>query len=61
MMHIDHVHGKLAFMGGFVTGMFEAVHREDIVKTVILAGIGALTSYVVSKVCSWAWHKLTGK
>ena len=46
-------HSVTAFgtIGGTLLSVFASVHTSDIVKTIVLANIGALVSFGISMVC----------
>jgi len=39
---------KAGTIGGTLTGIFCNLHQEDIAKTIVLAGLGAIVSFLVS-------------
>jgi hypothetical protein len=44
--------------GGTLLTIFANVHSEDVMKTTVLACIGAVVSFMISLVLKWAAKKL---
>lgn len=45
-------------IGGTALSIFATIDTQDIVKTVVMATIGALVSFLVSKAAQWLWRKI---
>lgn len=48
-------------IGGTLLTLFATIDVQDYVKTIILASVGAIVSFVVSKFLKWCWDKLKRK
>lgn len=44
-------------LSGTVLSIFATFDFQDIIKTVILAAVGAVVSFLVSKGLKWMWRK----
>jgi mannitol-specific phosphotransferase system IIBC component len=44
--------------GGTLLTIFANIHSEDIVKTAVLASIGAVVSFTVSLMMKWISHRI---
>ncbi len=57
-------HGEHTTAAGTITGTLFSVAAtidlQDYYKTVILAVIGALASFIVTVVLKWLWNRFTG-
>ncbi len=49
---------KLGTLGGTLLTIFGNIQSEDILKTAILAAIGATVSFAVSVVCKAVWQRI---
>jgi hypothetical protein len=49
---------KIGTAGGTLTILFLHIRNNDIVKTIVMAAIGATVSFVVSQVLKWVIKKL---
>lgn len=48
-------------IGGTLLTLFATIDVQDCLKTIILASVGAIVSFVVSKFLKWYWDKLKRK
>lgn len=48
-------------IGGTLLTLFATIDVQDYVKTIILASVGAIVSFVVSKFLKWCWDKFKRK
>lgn len=59
-MQTDHSTVKGTIVGTLLT-LFAIIDVQDYVKTIILASMGAIVSFIVSKFLKWCWGKLRHK
>jgi hypothetical protein len=52
-VHNNHTGTIAGTVGGTLLSIFANIHPEDIVRTFVLAGIGAVASFIVSLVLKW--------
>ena len=52
---------KAGFFGGTFLSTILSVHTEQLIATIILAGIGAVVSFFVSLVLNIIWKKIIQK
>jgi tRNA A22 N-methylase len=55
MEHQEHTTAIGTLTGTLLT-VLATIDTEDVLKTVVLAGIGAIVSFTMSKFLSWIWH-----
>lgn len=48
-------------IGGTLLTLFATIDVQDYAKTIILASVGAIVSFIVSKFLKWCWDKLRKK
>lgn len=48
-------------IGGTLLTLFATIDVQDYAKTIILASVGAIVSFVVSKFLKWCWNKFRQK
>ena len=46
---------------GTALSVFATLDPQDYIKTIVLACVGAIVSFVVSKFLKWCWDKLKRK
>jgi len=49
---------KVGTLGGTLLTIFGNIQSEDIVRTALLAAIGAVVSFAVSVVCKAVWERI---
>ena len=58
-------HQHTGTLAGTVSGalltLFANIHSEDLMKTIVLAAIGALVSFIVSLGLGWIWRRVKRK
>lgn len=59
-MSTDHTTVK-GTIGGTLLTLFATIDVGDYVKTIILASVGTIVSFVVSKCLKWCWEKFRRK
>jgi hypothetical protein len=57
MEHHEHT-TAIGTLSGTVLTVIATIDTEDVLKTVFLAGIGAIVSFTMSKFLAWIWHFL---
>lgn len=55
-MHLDHNITR-GTVGGTLIALIAAIDAGDVIKTIVLATIGAIVSFTVSKLMRWCWEK----
>jgi len=59
MANVSAQEGTLAgTAGGTLLTIAATIHPEDVVKTVILATLGAVTSFLISLLIKWLFRKI---
>jgi hypothetical protein len=48
-------------IGGTLLILFATIDVQDYVKTIILASVGAIISFIISKFLKWCWEKIKRK
>jgi hypothetical protein len=48
-------------IGGTLLTLFATIDVQDYVKTIILASVGAIISFIISKFLKWCWEKIKRK
>lgn len=61
MNHTFDTGTKAGTIGGTLLAVFSNVYLEDISRTMILATVGAVVSFIVSLCCKWAWRKFKSR
>ena len=63
MAGFDHIHGETATgtLGGTALAVIFQFNGNEILKTALLAFVGAAVSFIATKFCRWLWKKITGK
>jgi hypothetical protein len=59
-MQLDYSTAK-GTIGGTLLTLFATIDVQDYVKTIILASVGAIISFIISKFLKWCWEKLKRK
>ena len=59
-MQTDHTTVK-GTIGGTLLTLFTMIDAQDYAKTIVLASVGAIVSFVISKSLKWCWDKLRKK
>ncbi|MBX2948116.1 MAG: hypothetical protein KF704_02465 [Crocinitomicaceae bacterium] len=59
-MQTDHTTVK-GTIGGTLLTLFATIDVQDYVKTIILASVGAIVSFAVSKFLKWCWDTFKRK
>ena len=49
---------KLGTLGGMLAASLPSLHRDKVFEAVVLAGLGACVSFVVSLVLKWLFKRL---
>jgi hypothetical protein len=52
---------KAGFVGGTFFSTILGIQTEELIVTIVLAGIGAIVSFVVSLILNILWKKITQK
>jgi len=55
MEHQEHT-TAIGTLSGTLLTVLATIDTEDVLKTVVLAGIGAIVSFTMSKFLAWIWH-----
>lgn len=63
MTAFNHIHSDSASgtVGGTVLTVIYHINGTDIVKTAVLAFVGAVVSFYATKFCRWVWRKIKSK
>lgn len=56
MTHNDHI-TAIGTTTGTALSVFATLDAQDYVKTIVLACVGAIVSFIVSLFLKWAWRK----
>jgi hypothetical protein len=59
MEHTDDHTTIIGTLSGTILSIFATIDFQDILKTVVMAAIGAAVSFLVTKGLKWVWYKLT--
>lgn len=60
MEHHEHT-TAIGTLSGTLLTVIATIDTEDVLKTIFLAGIGAIVSFTMSKFLSWIWQFLQRK
>lgn len=55
MEHQEHT-AAIGTLTGTLFTVLATIDTEDVLKTVVLAGIGAIVSFTMSKFLTWIWQ-----
>ena len=60
MAGFNHIENDTAtgMVGGTLLAILVQLDGSDIIRTLILASLGAVVSFVVSHLCKWSWIRL---
>lgn len=48
-------------IGGTILAILPQLNSLDVVRTVILAAVGAVASFLVTQLCKWMWNRIKSK
>lgn len=60
MEHTDDNTTLIGTISGTLLSVIAMFDAQDILKTIIMAAIGAAVSFLVSKVLKWVWDSVNG-
>ena len=60
MEHTEDNTTLIGTLSGTVLSVFAMFDAQDIIKTIIMAAIGAIVSFLVTKVLKWVWDWVNG-
>ena len=55
MEHTEDNTTLIGTLSGTILSVFAMFDAQDIIKTIIMAAIGAIVSFLVTKVLKWIW------
>lgn len=48
-------------IGGTILAILPQLDTLDVTRTVILAALGAVASFLISQLCKWIWNRIRSK
>ena len=61
MEHADDHTTLIGTLSGTVLSVIVTIDFQDILKTIVLAAVGAAVSFLVTKVLKWVWAKISNQ
>ncbi|WP_258542303.1 hypothetical protein [Parvicella tangerina] len=48
-------------IGGTILAILPQLNSLDVTRTIILAAVGAVASFLVTQLCKWVWKRIKSK